>query len=209
MKVQLLLLLISINLLSLKPLTMSSEAFKLTIHMVSSLDGFIAKNDNSISWLDTTDSYEKGVEVTNEVNDAFLKSIDCYIMGSGTYEHAVELSKTNAWAYGDTPTIVISQRNLNVNRSNVQIYSGNLSKLIKEQLDHKYKNVWLVGGAKLVKEFMRLNLVDEIRISILPILLGDGIPFFENLRKEHLLHLQDVTAYKNGMVELLYSIKNK
>lgn len=187
---------------------MSTEAFKLTIHMVSSLDGFIAKNDNSISWLDTSDSYEKGVEITNEENEAFLKNIDCYIMGSGTYEHAVELSKSNGWAYGDTPTIVISQRDLNVNRTNVQIYAGNLSKLIKEELENKYKNVWLVGGAKLVKEFMRLNLVDEIRISILPILLGDGIPFFENLRKEHLLHLKDVKAYKNGMVELLYSIKN-
>jgi dihydrofolate reductase len=188
---------------------MSTEAFKLTIHMVSSLDGFIAKNDNTITWLDTTEYYEKGIELSNDEQNTFLKSIDCYIMGSGTYEHAVELAKTNGWAYGDTPTIVISQRDLIVNKENVQIYSGNLSKLIKEQLQHKYKNVWLVGGAKLVKEFMRLNLVDEIRISILPILLGDGIPFFENLRKEHLLKLKDVTAYKTGMVELLYSITNK
>ena len=72
--------------------------------MVSSLDGFIAKKDNSVSWFETSDHYEKGVHEPDAA--AFLKTIDCYIMGSRTYEHALELSKSYGWAYGDKPTIV-------------------------------------------------------------------------------------------------------
>jgi len=68
-------------------------------------------------------------------------------------------------------------------------------------------NVWLVGGAKLTKDLIRLNLADEIRQSILPIMLGDGISFFDQIEKEQALHLKNVTAYKNGMVELCYEIK--
>ena len=71
---------------------MATDLFKLTIHMVSSLDGYIAKKDNSVSWFETSDNYENGV--TEEDAAEFLKSIDCYIMGSRTYEHALELSKS-------------------------------------------------------------------------------------------------------------------
>ena len=73
---------------------MMSDAFKITIHMASSLDGIIAKKDNSVSWFDTRDVYEKGVVLTKEQIETFVKSIDCYVMGSRTYEHALELSKS-------------------------------------------------------------------------------------------------------------------
>jgi dihydrofolate reductase len=184
---------------------MSTDGFKITIHMVSSLDGYIAKKDNSVSWFETSDNHEKGVSRQNP--EEFLKTIDCYIMGSRTYEHALELSKLYGWAYGDTPTIVVTSRNLPVDRQNIEFYSGDLDKLVKERLKPNYRNVWLVGGAKLTKDFIRLNLADEIRQSILPILLGDGTPFFDQIEKEQALHLKDVTAYKNGIVELCYEIK--
>jgi len=64
-----------------------------------------------------------------------------------------------------------------------------------------------VGGAELTKDFIRLNLADEIRQSIIPIILGDGTPFFDHVGQEQPLHLKNVTAYKNGMVELCYEIK--
>ena len=175
--------------------------------MVSSLDGYIAKKDNSISWFETADNYEKGVSVSQQDAAEFLKTIDCYIMGSRTYELAVELSKSYGWAYGDIPTIVLTHRNLPVDRQNVEIYSGDLNKLVNERLKPNYKNVWLVGGAALTKDFIRLNLADEIRQTILPIILGDGTPFFDQIGKEQALHLKNVTAYKNGMVELCYEIK--
>ena len=184
---------------------MTTGTFKITIHMVSSLDGIIAKKDNSVSWFETADYYEKGV--TGQDAEEFLKTIDCYVMGARTYEHALELSRSYGWAYGDTPTIVVTHKNLPVERPNIEFYSGELDKLVNEQLKPNYKNVWLVGGAMLVKDFIRLKLADEIRLSVLPIILGDGTLFFDHIELEQTLHLKDVTAYKNGMVELCYEIK--
>lgn len=186
---------------------MATDQFKITIHMVSSLDGYIAKKDNSVSWFETADNYEKGVTVTEQDAAEFLKTIDCYVMGAHTYEHALELSKSYGWAYGDVPTIVLTHRKLPVDRQNIETYSGDLNKLVNEQLKPKYKNVWLVGGAKLARDFIRLNLADEIRQSILPIILGDGMPFFDQIGQEQALHLKNVTAYKSGMVELVYEIR--
>jgi dihydrofolate reductase len=186
---------------------MTIDTFKITIHMVSSLDGYIAKKDNSISWFETADNYEQGVTVTEENAQEFLKKIDCYVMGSRTYEHALELSKAYGWVYGDIPTIVLTHRKLPVDRQNIETYSDDLEKLVNERLKPHYKNVWLVGGAELAKDFIRLKLADEIRQSILPIILGEGLPFFDQIGIEQALHLQKVTAYKSGMVELCYEIK--
>lgn len=177
--------------------------------MVSSLDGYIAKKDNSVSWFETSDHYEKGVAVTEQDAKAFLKTIDCYVMGARTYEHALELSKSYGWAYGDTPTIVLSHRNLPFDRPNIEIYSGDLNKLVNERLKPNYRHVWLAGGAMLARDFIRLKLADEIRLSVMPIILGDGILFFDHIGQEQALHLKDVTAYKNGMVELWYEIRKE
>jgi dihydrofolate reductase len=182
-----------------------TNTFKITIHMVSSLDGVIAKKDNSVSWFDTPDYYEKGLAEPDVVS--FLKTIDCYVMGSHTYEHALELSKSYGWAYGDVPTVVVTHRDLPVERSTVEMYSGDLNNLVNERLKPRYKNVWLVGGARLAKDFIRAKLADEIRLSVLPIILGDGLLFFDHIGQEQALHLKDVTAYKSGMVELWYEIK--
>ena len=88
---------------------MSSErntnTSKITLHLVSSLDGFIARKDNSVSWLEDNGSiYEPGVSISEEEATAFVKTIDCYVLGSRTYEHALELG----WPYGDTPTVVVT-----------------------------------------------------------------------------------------------------
>ena len=186
---------------------MATDIFKVTIHMVSSLDGYIAKRDNSISWFETPDNYEKGVNITEQDAKEFLKTIDCYVMGARTYEHALELSKSYGWVYGDVPTIVLTHRKLPIDRPNIQTYSGDLNKFVDERLKPNYKNVWLVGGAELIKDFIRLNLANEIRQSILPVILGGGIPFYDQIGKEQALHLKDVTAYKTGMVELCYEIR--
>ncbi len=186
---------------------MTTDTFRITIHMVSSVDGIIAKKDNSVSWFETADYYEKGI--IEQDTEEFLKAIDCYVMGSRTYEHALELSKTYGWAYGEVPTIVMTNRNLPIERENIETYSGDLNNLINDRLRPRYKNVWVVGGAALVKDFIRLNLADEIRITIIPIILGEGTLFFDDIRQEQALHLKDVTAYKSGLVELQYEIKKE
>jgi dihydrofolate reductase len=186
---------------------MTNGTFKVTIHMVSSLDGIIAKKDNSVSWFETSDYYEKGIELTKQDTENFLKTIDCYVMGSRTYEHALELSKSYGWAYGDVPTIVVTHRNLPIERQNIEVYSGDLNKLVNERLKPIYQNVWLVGGAMLAKDFIQLGLADEIRLSFIPVILGDGTLFFDHIGREQILHLKEVTAYKSGMVDLCYEVK--
>lgn len=184
---------------------MTTGRFRITIHMVSSLDGIIARKDNDVSWFETSDNYEKGVVGQDPAE--VLEGIDCYVMGSKTYEHALELSKSYGWAYGDKPTIVLTSRNLISDRQNVVFYSGDLNDLVNERLKPNYKSVWLAGGAMLAREFIRLKLADEIRMSVLPIILGDGVLFFDNIGQEQALHLKDVVAYKSGMIELSYEVK--
>jgi len=193
------------NLQYIKADHMTVDIFKLTIHMVSSLDGIIAKKDNSVSWFETVDYYEKGAGAPDV--EAFLKTIDCYVMGAATYEHALGLSRSYGWAYGDIPTIVLTHRDLPIERPNIEFYAGDLHKLVNERLKPNYRNVWLVGGAMLAKDFIREKLADEIRLSIMPIILGEGKLFFNQIGDELPLHLIDVTAYKNGLVELHYEIR--
>ncbi len=173
--------------------------------MVTSLDGFIAKKDNSVGWFETTSPYEKGEEWQGPGD--FMKSVDCYVMGAGTYEHAFELSKEYYWAYGDTPTLVVTHRDLPKVKPHIEFYAGNLHTLVGERLRPRYKNIWVVGGAALANEFLRLGLADELRLAILPILLGEGLPFFDGAGKENNLRLLDVKAYNTGLVELHYEIK--
>jgi len=170
-----------------------------TLHMVLSLDGIIARKDNTVSWLDSPlDVYEKGVSESNP--DNAVPSIDCFVLGSRTYEHALQLG----WPYGDTPAVVITNRELTATRKNVEFYSGDLGKLVDEILAPRYRNVWLVGGAVLCQSFLRLGLVDEISLMIVPVLLGDGLRLFENSGEENRWQLRNVVAYKTGFVELLY-----
>jgi len=174
---------------------------RVTLHVVSSLDGFIAKKDNDISWMDTKSVYEAGVSISHEEIVAFLKTIDCYVMGSKTYEHALELG----WPYGDTPVVVVTTRDWPANaRKNVEFYSGDLKALVDEKLAPRYRNIWLVGGAILCQRFLELGLVDEIKLTIAPVLLGDGLRLFDGAMPEQKWDLKNVVAYKNGFVEMTY-----
>ena len=182
---------------------MSTTNPKVSLHMVSSLDGFIAKKDGDLSWLHSSDRYEKGISLSEADIEAYLSKIDCYVMGSHTYEHALELG----WPYGDHPVIVLTNRSLHSDKESVQFYAGDLPQLIEKNLYPKYKNIWVVGGSMLAKDFLRLNLIDEIILSIMPIILGNGLLFFDFIGKEIPLHLKDIMAFKDGMVELCYEVR--
>ncbi len=171
--------------------------------MVSSLDGFIAKKDGTVSWMRSNDNYEKGITLTDEYIEEFLESIDCYIMGSKTYEHALELG----WPYGNKPVFVLTSKKLETSKENVEFCSGELKEIVNNRLKPNYQNIWMVGGSKLTKEFMRMGLADEIVLTIMPIILGDGLLFFDYIGKQYELHLKDVMAFKDGMVELSYEIR--
>jgi dihydrofolate reductase len=187
---------------------MANTDSRVTIHMAASLDGFIARKDGSVDWLETSDEFPGGATMDPEFIQAFLKTIDCYVMGSRTYETALNFeSKGLGWAYGDKPVFVLTSRDLPKSRDTITFHSGDLAQFVNGRLRHTFRSIWFVGGGMVAGECLRLGLADEVRYSILPVLIGDGIPFFEKLDRDVALHLAEVKAYKNGMVALCYQVR--
>ncbi len=186
---------------------MTTPDSRVTIHMAASLDGFIARKDGRVDWLETADSFADGKTLTPEAIATFLRSIDCYVMGSRTYETALRfVDQGHGWAYGDTPVVVLTSRQLRPARDAVEFYAGDLVTLVRERLQPRFRNIWFVGGGVVSAECLRLGLADEVRYSVVPILIGEGLQFFERLDRDVALHLVEVTPYKNGIVELRYEV---
>jgi dihydrofolate reductase len=187
---------------------MKNGEHRITIHMAASLDGFIARRDGSVDWLETSDNFEGGDTMTPESVAEFFRTIDCYVMGSRTYETALEFeAKGLGWSYGDKPTFVLTRRPLRKTRSTVEFCSGDLGRLVGERLKPNFRNIWFVGGGEVSAECLRLRLADEVRYSIVPMLIGNGISFFQGLDKDVALHLLEATAYQSGMVALRYEVR--
>src|SRR5665213_2115421 len=153
-----------------------NTASRVTIHMAASLDGFIARKDGRVDWLETADEFAGGATMDSAFVAAFLKTIDCYVMGSRTYETARRFEAQGfGWAYGDKPTFVLTSRELPRMRENVEFYSGDLAQLVNERLRPAYRKIWIAGGGVISAECLRRGLADEVVYSILPVLIGDGI----------------------------------
>jgi dihydrofolate reductase len=189
---------------------MATNDSRITIHMAASLDGFIARKDGGVDWLETADTFEAGETLDPDYIREFLDSIDCYVMGSRTYETALGFeAKGFGWSYGDTPVFVLTSRDLPRSRETVHFLSGNLAQIIEERLRPYYRNIWVAGGGALAGECLRLGLADEVRYTIAPVLIGDGIPFFEGLDKDVALHLLEMKAYKSGLVALRHEVRGR
>src|SRR6478609_3961788 len=119
---------------------MENTESRVTIHMAASLDGFIARKDGSVGWLETSDNFEGGDTMAPESVVEFLRTIDCYVMGSRTYETALDFeAKGLGWSYGDKPTFVLTRRTLRKARSTVEFYSGDLGRLVDERLKPQFR----------------------------------------------------------------------
>ena len=189
---------------------MPSADSRITIHMAASLDGFIARRDGRVDWLETADEFAAGDTMDPAAVEAFLKTIDCYVMGSRTYETALRFeSQGLGWPYGNTPTFVLTTRTLPQTRDTVHFHAGDLAEFVNGHLRPAYRTIWFVGGSGVSAECLRRGLADEVRYSILPILIGEGMSFFEKLDRDVSLHLLEVKAYRNGMVELRYEVPDR
>jgi dihydrofolate reductase len=189
---------------------MVSSSSRVTIHMAASLDGYIARKDGRVDWLETADEFVDGDTMEPGFVESFLKTIDCYVMGSRTYEAALRFEAQGlGWPYGDKPTFVLTSRDLPRTRDTVEFHSGDLARFVNGRLRLTFRTIWFVGGGVVSAECLRLGLADEVRYSILPILIGDGIHFFEKLDRDVALHLTEVKAYKSGMVELRYEVRGQ
>jgi dihydrofolate reductase len=187
---------------------MANTESRVTLHMVASLDGFIARQDGRVDWLETADEFAGGDTMDSGVVEAFLETIDCYVMGSRTYETALSFEARGfGWPYGDKPTFVLTRRELPRTRDTVTFHSGDLAPFVNGRLRPAFRTIWFVGGGVVSGECLRLGLADEVRYSILPVLIGEGIPFFGKLDRDIALHLAEVKAYVSGMVELRYEVR--
>lgn len=185
------------------------SASRVTIHMAASLDGYIARKDGSVDWLETSDECAHGESMDPAYVAAVLKAIDCYVMGSRTYETALGFEDGgHGWAYGDKPVFVLTSRTLPKRRESVVFVRDDLATCLAE-LRTRFKSIWVVGGGGVAGDCLRRGLADELRYSILPVLIGDGVPFFDRLDRDVPLHLAEVKAYKNGMLALCYHVRSK
>ena len=125
------------------PITIS----RVTIHMAASLDGFIARKDGKVDWLETSDEFAAGETLDPDFVESFLKTIDCYVMGSRTYEVALNFEKKGfGWAYGEKPVFVLTTRRLSKTRDTVEFYSGDLTRFVNDRLRPNFRSIWFVGG---------------------------------------------------------------
>ena len=163
-----------------------------------SLDGYIADSNGGVEWLKGQGNDNENIDTYSE----FTQNIDTILMGWNTYHQIVtELSPTK-WIYSDFTTYVITH---NKSNSNKQIIFTDVNPIdLLEQLKQQDgKDIWICGGANLVQQIMRADLIDRYYISIIPTLLGKGIKLFGELPKEQKLSLVRTRNY-NGIVELGY-----
>lgn len=172
-----------------------------TLHMVCSIDGYIAKPDNSLEWLNTTSDFPLGKVLTESDIRAFNEKVDAYVIGANTYRFALQVG----WPYGTHPVYVVTHESQKTSDERVVFYNGNLTHLV-EEFNKTDANVWIAGGSDLAAQFLTLGLVDKLVISFKPILLGEGLRFFKSIKKEYSLQLEDVTTYRDGMIEITYAI---
>ncbi len=185
---------------------MAAHESRITLHMAASLDGYIARRDGSVEWMGTSTEYAAGETLDPAWVETFLQGIDCYVMGSRTYETALHFEAQGfGWAYGDKPVHVLTHRELPCSRNTVRFFQGDLATLL-QVLRARHRAIWCVGGGALAGECVRRGLADELRYSILPVLIGDGIAFFDRLEQDVALQLTEVRAYKSGTVALRYDI---
>ena len=165
------------------------------LFIAASLDGYIAGPDDDLSWLFTDADYGFS---------RFFSGIDTLIMGRGTYEVVQSFGE---WPYPGKRTIVLSRSNeLKIETADTELYSGDLPGLIEQLTAEDRKRVWLVGGGELVRSFLEQGLLDEISVSMHPILLGKGVPLFPGGFRRTLLLLKDTTVFDGGLVQLNYHV---
>lgn len=164
---------------------------KIILYIASSLDGYIARENGDVDWLPQTSESEY---------EEFFKSVDNVIMGKKTYDQILTFGK---YPYNNKKSFVFTRDVSLTNDANVEFVS-NIEEF-KTKLKSLNENTWLVGGSEILSVFLEHKLVDEIILSIIPVILGKGIPLFQNIDQEVNLELLKTTKY-NELVELTYKI---
>ena len=169
---------------------------KVILYIAMSLDGYIAKPDGDLGFLSIVEQEGEDYGYTD-----FIKTVDTVIVGRKTYDKV--LSMGYELPYGAKAVYVIT-RSLKPSIGQVEYYMGNLKDLIHNLKSGVGKHIFVDGGAEIVNELLNGNLIDEFYISIIPVLLGDGISLFKCGRPEMGLKLVQANHFDKGLVQLYY-----
>ncbi len=177
---------------------------KVVYSLTNSLDNFIARTDGGADWILMDD------EVMNEF-PRFFASFDTVLMGRKSYDFAYQNSLDTGQetsGFMGMKTYVFSRTMKASPHAGVNIVSDNAGEFVRSLKNESGKDIWLMGGGILAAALLRERLVDEIGLTIQPVLLGSGIPLFPDLDLQVDLQLLECKTYKNGLVGLTYRVKN-
>lgn len=173
----------------------------LSLFIATSLDGYIAKPNDDLSFL-------KMVEKQGEDYGyaAFTANIDTIILGRKTYDYVVREIGPAHYENGERDVYVIT-RTERPDKGRTKFYSGSLKDLIQRLKSEAGKGIYCDGGAEVIHELLNNDLVDELIISVIPVLLGNGTRLFKDGRPEQLLEFVQTQAFDTGLVQLHYKRK--
>lgn len=183
---------------------------KCSVYIATSADGYIATRDGGVDWLDTAGNPEADMSNNPDMGfNEFIASIDCMIMGRKCMDAISSFNLTpEQWPYGDTKIYVLSNslkkppENL---RGKVEMYSGDIKKLINQLEENGYKHAYIDGGTTITA-FINLQLIDEMTITKAPVILGKGLPLFGELNKSIKLINSEATVFPNDFIQEKFGV---
>lgn len=173
---------------------------KLKLFIATSLDGFIAKPNDDLSFLKLVEKEGEDYGYAN-----FTSEIDTILIGRKTYDWVAREMGTQHYDNGQRNVYVVT-RTPRPQNGKTTFYSGNLISLIHElKSQPSLKHIYCDGGAEIINELLKLDVIDELTISIIPVLLGNGVRLFQNGIPEQRLKLVSSKAFESGLVQVHYT----
>lgn len=171
---------------------------KLSVFCGVSVDGFLARPNNTVDFLETGENVPHGFE-------EFYASVDVIVMGRKTYEFVLGYGK---WLYGKKPVIVLSSRPLDfswIKNGAVEQMSGEPAQILAQLNAHKFKHAYIDGGVT-IQRFLAAGLIDRLVITRVPVLIGEGIPLLGPVPHDIALRHVATRTYRGGLVQSEYEI---
>ncbi len=174
---------------------------KVISYIAASLDGYIAGIDDDLGFLSIVE--QEGEDYGYK---AFMQTVDTIIIGRKTYEKVISMGFPYPGPEVDLDVYVVTRHD-RPTEGRIRFYTGDLNTLVSELKSRPGKNIFCDGGAEILDHLFRLKLIDELVVSVIPILLGDGISLFKDGRPEQKLILHSSKAFEKGLVQLRYLVK--
>jgi dihydrofolate reductase len=174
---------------------------KLILYIATSLEGYIAAPNDDLSFLSLVQ--KEGLDYGY---GEFIKTVDTVILGRKTYDWVIK--NAGSLSYPSQKVYVITKTERQ-NTDKVEFYNGDLTKLIEKLKSEPGKNIFCDGGAQIVNELLKHSLIDEFVISVVPVLLGDGIKLFQGGFPTQNLELISSQQFETGLIQLKYNLKSR